>query len=83
MAEISAADSFVVRIYRYDTEDLHKFTGQVEKLDGNDEPHPFTTMDELARAFKLGVEKRRRKQNGIKESAALFEPRTNQRRTSP
>lgn len=83
MAEYPAADSFVVRIYRYDTEDLHKFTGLVETLDGSYERHQFTTMDELATAFKLCVERRRSKQSGSKESTALFEPRTNQRRTSP
>lgn len=66
MAEISVADSFVVRIYRYDTEDLNKFTGQVEKLDDSNERHSFTTMDELATAFKQGMEKRRSKQSRTK-----------------
>lgn len=65
MTERSTASSFVVRIYRYDTEDPKKLTGQVEKLDGSDERHPFTSMDELATAFRCGVEQpaRKRKKN--------------------
>jgi hypothetical protein len=48
MTELSTSDSFIVRIYRFDTEDQRKLTGLVETMDGSGERQPFTDIDELA-----------------------------------
>lgn len=48
MTEHSIADSFIVRIYRFDTNDQRKLTGLVETMDGSGERLPFTDIDELA-----------------------------------
>lgn len=47
MTEYSTLDSFIVRIYRVDTDDQHKLTGLVETMDGSGERIPFTDIDEL------------------------------------
>jgi hypothetical protein len=47
MTEHSISDSFIVRIYRFDTEDQRKLTGLVETMDGSGERAPFTHIDEL------------------------------------
>lgn len=44
-----AAQSFIVRVYRTDTEDLGKIAGLVEALDGSCKPEPFRSADELVR----------------------------------
>lgn len=59
MTELSTAQSFVVRIYRIDTDDPRKLTGQVETLDGSGTRSPFTCIDELAALLNRGTEKRR------------------------
>jgi hypothetical protein len=66
MTEHSATDSFIVRIYRFDTEDQRKLTGLVETMDGSGERLPFTDMDELAAILNRCVgkpRKRRKKSN--------------------
>jgi len=35
MAQLSTADSFIVRIYRIDTEEQKRLTGLVEAMDGS------------------------------------------------
>ncbi len=55
MTELSTAKSFVVRIYRVDTEDWRKLTGLVETLDGSGEKTPFTNIDELAEILSRGA----------------------------
>jgi len=58
MTELSTADSFIVRIYRIDTEDPKKLTGLVEALDGSGERTPFTDVEELAAVLSSGTGKR-------------------------
>jgi len=48
MKELSTANSFIVRIYRIDTEDPRKLTGLAEAMDGSGERAPFNHIDELA-----------------------------------
>ena len=60
MTELSTAQSFVVRIYRIDTDDPRKLTGQVETLDGSGTRSPFTCLDELAALLNRGAGERRR-----------------------
>lgn len=47
MSERLTVDSFIVRIYRADTENRRKFTGMVEAMDGSGSREPFTDLDEL------------------------------------
>jgi hypothetical protein len=66
MTEHSTSDSFIVRIYRFDTEDQRRLTGLVETMDGAGERLPFTDMDELAAILNRCVgkpRKRRKKSN--------------------
>jgi hypothetical protein len=65
MTERTTSDSFIVRIYRFDTEDQRKLTGLVETMDGAGERLPFTDMDELAAILSRLVRprKRRKKSN--------------------
>jgi hypothetical protein len=58
MTKLSTAESFIVRIYRVDTEDQRKLTGLVETLDGSGERTPFTDIIELAAVLNRGVGKR-------------------------
>jgi len=58
MTELTTSDSFIVRIYRVDTEDQRKLTGLVETLDGSGERTPFTDIDELAAVLGRSVGKR-------------------------
>jgi len=58
MTKLSTADSFIVRIYRIDTEDPRNLTGLVETLDGSGERTPFTDIIELAAVLNRGVGKR-------------------------
>jgi hypothetical protein len=55
MTECTVSDSFIVRIYRFDTEDQRKLTGLVETMDGSGERTPFTDIDELAAILNRGV----------------------------
>lgn len=65
MTEHSATDTFIVRIYRFDTEDRRKLTGLVESMDGSGERIPFTDMDELAAILNRLVGPRKRRKKGI------------------
>jgi hypothetical protein len=58
MTELSTAKSFIVRIYRIDTEDPKKLTGLVEAMDGSGERTHFTYVDELAALLSRGTGKR-------------------------
>ncbi|WP_041245292.1 hypothetical protein [Geotalea uraniireducens] len=66
MTELSTANSFVVRVYRVDTEDPHKLVGQLETLDGSGERQPFTDLGELATLLNRGAGKRRGRGKGAK-----------------
>lgn len=48
MTELTTANSYIVRVYRVDTEDKKKLTGLVERLDGSGARTPFTDSDQLA-----------------------------------
>lgn len=58
MTVLSTAKSFIVRLYRIDTEDDRKITGLVEALDGSGQRVPFTDSDELAAVLRRGLVKR-------------------------
>lgn len=47
MTEHTTRESFIVRIYRCDSEDARKVTGLVEATDGSGATAPFTNTDEL------------------------------------
>jgi hypothetical protein len=59
MTEHSTSDSFIVRIYRFDTDDQRKLTGLVETMDGAGKRLPFTHMDELAEILNRCVKPRK------------------------
>jgi hypothetical protein len=69
MTKLSTADSFIIRIYRIDTEAPHKLTGLVEALDGSGERTPFTDIDELAAALNRVVNSRRKNRRREKPKA--------------
>jgi hypothetical protein len=66
MAELTTANSFIVRIYRVDTEDQRKLTGLVEALDGSGERTPFTDIDELALVLNRDAGKRSGRRKNLK-----------------
>jgi hypothetical protein len=66
MTEHSTADSFIVRIYRFDTDDQRKLAGLVEATDGSGERQPFTDSDELAAILNRLVKTRKRRGKTIK-----------------
>ena len=72
MTERTTSDSFIVRIYRFDTEDQRKLTGLVETMDGAGERLPFTDMDELAAILNRCVD-RPRKKKGAPPSGGVHE----------
>ncbi len=47
MGEYSTSDSFIIRIYRIDTDDRWKITGLVETMDGSGIREPFADLDDL------------------------------------
>jgi hypothetical protein len=57
MTELTSANSFIIRVYRFDTEDLRKLTGLVESMDGSSRRQPFTDIDELAALLGRSVVK--------------------------
>jgi hypothetical protein len=61
MTTRATADSYVVRIYRVDTEDQKNLTGLVEAMDGSGERLPFKNIDQLAEVLQCGVAKTRLK----------------------
>lgn len=52
MTELSVTESYIVRIYRYDTEDSGKVVGMIGLLDGRGTGKFFSDMDELVEALK-------------------------------
>jgi hypothetical protein len=71
MTELSTADSFIVRIYRIDTENPKKLTGLVEAMDGSGERTPFTDIIELAAVLNGLVSGHRKGRRIKKRSQAL------------
>jgi len=72
MTELTTANSFIVRIYRIDTEDQRKLTGLVEALDGSGERTPFTDIDELAALLSRGAGKRGGRRKRTKSTVETF-----------
>lgn len=70
MTKLSTVDSFIVRIYRIDTEDQKKLAGLIEAMDGSGARTPFTDIDELA-AVLNDLANRHRKGQRRKRSPAL------------
>jgi len=62
MAEFTTADSFIVRVYRVDTEDHLKISGLVETMDGSGERVPFTGVDDLAAILNHSVRRPRKRE---------------------
>lgn len=58
MTELSTANSFIVRVYRIDTEDKQYITGLVQPMDGSGASMPFADMDELAAVLRSGADRR-------------------------
>jgi len=71
MTELSTADSFIVRIYRLDTDDQKKLTGLVEAMDGSGERIPFTDIIELAAVLNGLVNEHRKGRSTKKRSQTL------------
>jgi hypothetical protein len=64
MTEQSILESFIIRVYRIDTNDPERVTGILESIDGSGEPEPFVGLGELGlvlsrRAGKRGKRKGR------------------------
>jgi len=58
MTELSTRNSFIVRVYRFDTEDKSKVTGQIEAIDGSGVNAAFKDMAELGALLNRFVCKR-------------------------
>jgi hypothetical protein len=67
MEQNVTARSFIVRLYRVDTEDSRKITGLVEPLDGSGRPAPFRDADELAGLLNNGPAPTRKRVRGTKK----------------
>jgi hypothetical protein len=66
MTEHSIADSFIVRLYRFDTDDQRKLAGLVEAMDGSGERQPFTDIEELTGILNSFVRKQRKGRRSAK-----------------
>jgi hypothetical protein len=73
MTELSTLDSFIVRIYRINTNDISKITGIIEALDGSGKRESFADLDELGMILTRfagnsgkGRKKRNKSENNIK-----------------
>lgn len=59
MTELTTANSYIVRIYRVDTDDQKKLTGVVENMDGSGERTAFIDINELTAVLSRCVKKRK------------------------
>ena len=60
MAELSTRDSFIVRVYRFDTEDSAKVSGLIEAIDGSGANSSFKNMNELGAILNKFVNRRKK-----------------------
>ena len=60
MTERATLESFIVHVYRLDTEDPGKIVGVVEPTDGRKTREPFTDLDGLGAILSRSGTKRRR-----------------------
>jgi hypothetical protein len=68
MTERSTSESFILRVYRIDTEEPRKITGLLEAMDSSGEQESFTGMDELCAIVNRRVD-RPRKRKGTKSGS--------------
>lgn len=57
MAEITTAESYILRIYRVDTRDPNLLAGLVERIDGSGERVRFNDLEGLAAILNSSVTK--------------------------
>ena len=55
MTERPTLESYIVRIYRVDTENSRNITGLVEATDGSGKREPFTDIEELGAILSCAV----------------------------
>lgn len=55
MTKLLTSDSYLVRIYRVDSDDPHRLAGQLEALDGSGTCTPFTDSEQLAALLGRGA----------------------------
>ena len=60
MAEQTIMDSFVVRVYRYDTDDSRRLAGMIEATDGSGFAASFKDTDELVAVLWTLVNRHRK-----------------------
>lgn len=58
MSQKATSDSYLVRIYRIDSDDPQQLAGQLEALDGRSVCTPFTSLAELAALLNPGARAR-------------------------
>ena len=58
MTELTTAHSFIVRVYRVDTENPGRITGLLEAMDGSGIRVSFTDIDELSGLLLKGSDRR-------------------------
>jgi hypothetical protein len=68
MSKRLVSESFIVRIYRADTEDKKKINGLVEALDGSGKPAPFRDAGELAGLLNGGACAARKRERKARRS---------------
>jgi hypothetical protein len=73
MTEHPTLESFIVRIYRVDTEDPWKIAGLVEATDGSGKREPFTDIEELGAILSRGVNAPRKGRKKRPRSGGLDE----------
>jgi len=61
MTEIPTAESYILRIYRVDTEDPKRLAGLVETMDGSGERESFADLEGLARILSDRAGSRKQK----------------------
>lgn len=66
MTETFTAHSYLVRVYRVDTDNPSRITGLVEAMDGSGICAPFNDMDELSCLLRKGSERRRSRRGTAK-----------------
>jgi hypothetical protein len=73
MVEYPTSESFIVRIYRIDTEDRRRITGLVEAMDSSGTRESFTDLDELGTVLnrRFGGKKKKSKTGTRKRKSPL------------
>ena len=61
MTELCTAKSFIIRIYRVDSTDPHRLTGQIEALDGCGKSVSFTDVDGMVAELRRSIGRKSRR----------------------